>query len=371
MIGLWYIQQSYAVELYHIWKNGTHTLTNLFLLLNIAKIKYCLILNRIWIRQARGIDIKNVEVGVSWIWSPTFSVAVFFFVNAGFSSECLATASGNSEVELKVGRHGFGFSRFTSRPPLTLVVLNFMKVLANALVPHERPFWVTMQGGVCRVCVVKRRRVQRCLWGFATAIDLQTLSFETKIYPFPNMWPACTSDLGLSHTFSLLLFPSWWWWIAVSVGVSFECTWTSIKSIHPLPYPLPQAKSVKAGTLFWSFDQLTNMSECKEDSRVWFTDSNTSSQWNKSMQELGRQLRTNWGSTALRQIGQGSGEVMVIAIETKSWCSLVKTLSHAQCEQGKITWSWSKGRPAATSHESHGTFIFNLYPWGNLSRNAF
>lgn len=54
----------------------------------------------------------------------------------------LATASGNSEVELKVGRTGFMIFSFHISTTLTLVVmvmLNFMKVLANALVRMKGP----------------------------------------------------------------------------------------------------------------------------------------------------------------------------------------------------------------------------------------
>lgn len=226
--------------------------------------------------------------------------------------------------------------------------------------------------GRCLSCLCCEKGV---VFKDACEASLQQLIFRLwalrQRLPFPNMWPACTSDLGLSHTFSLLLFPSWWWWIAVPVGVSFECTWTSIKSIHPLPIHCLRPSQSRPGLCF---EILTNLPTCQSAKNTVESDSLIPIQTVNETSPC-RNLAGNCDELRLNCIKADRPRfrrVTVIAIETTVKVDVVSLNSfactvwarkdclileqrEAGCDCTWVTW----------------TLIFNLYPWGNLSRNAF
>ncbi len=175
-------------------KYFVHTLTNLF-----------------FESQARGIDIKNVEVGVSRILHSTLSCC--FFLQCRSSSECWRPLAATRRWSSRWGKF-----RVSPVSPTDFIVDLMLKVLANALVRMKGPSeWQCREVPVLWVCVVFKDACEALL----QQLIFRLWALRQRL-PFPNMWPACTSDLEISHTFSLLLFPSWWWLIAVTVGAIHE-----------------------------------------------------------------------------------------------------------------------------------------------------
>lgn len=85
---------------------------------------------------------------------PTFSV-LFFFCKCRSSSECWRPLAATRRWSSRWGDmvSDFLVSHFDH---LDLGSVEFHEGTCKCLGPHERPFRVTVQGGVCRVCVVKK-----------------------------------------------------------------------------------------------------------------------------------------------------------------------------------------------------------------------